>query len=282
MPENENALCLEVLLSLDDVFNVVLAVVLNLSPHVVHHKGLSEVILVVGVGHSLEVHGHSGARLNITDFVVSDSGVHVRVKELGNVGSVLGEIGVGKTGLPLLVVVDHVVGAWGEKTADFLILENGVQEPDLINVWLSTLISDSSVQSDGAANKVNFPDRCLREHHEGKTDPGGEASGPGIVAAVETGSNLIDIVGSTEAPLQVVVSKDVIAVLELGRVTVGLVGLILGSVNYSPVMEVQVIVTLGRLVAQVVVAGVGVLAEVTDRLAGEQSLQFKGQNIVSF
>ena len=47
MPEDENALGLEVLFGLDNVFGVKLAVDEDLSPHVVHHEGLREVELVV-------------------------------------------------------------------------------------------------------------------------------------------------------------------------------------------------------------------------------------------
>ena len=210
MPEDKNALGLEVLLSLNDVFDVVVTVVLDLSPHVVHHEWLREVDLVVRVGHRLEVHSHGCARLNVSDLEVAHSGVHVRVEELGDVGAVLWEVGVVQTGLPLLVVVDHVVRVWREERSDLLILEQGIQEPNLIKGWLSTLVSDAGIQSDAACNQVQLPEWCLREHHEAEASPGGEEPGPGVVAAVEAGSNLVNVVGGTQAPFQVIITENVV------------------------------------------------------------------------
>ena len=94
MPKNEDVLGLEVLLSLDDVLDVVLTVVLDFGPHVVNHEWLRKVKLVVGVGHGLEVDGHGGTRLNVANLVHARGAVSVGVEELGQVGLVLWEQGV--------------------------------------------------------------------------------------------------------------------------------------------------------------------------------------------
>ena len=55
MPENEDSLGLECVLSLDEMLNSVLSVVCHLSPEVVNEEWLSEVVFIVGERHSLEV-----------------------------------------------------------------------------------------------------------------------------------------------------------------------------------------------------------------------------------
>ena len=112
MPKHKNALSLEVLFGFGNVFDVVLTIVGDLSPHIINHKWLCEVVLVVVVWHCFEVHGHGGAGLNVADLVVAYSGAHVSVKEFGDGRSVLGEVRVLKTSLPLLIVVDDVEGLW--------------------------------------------------------------------------------------------------------------------------------------------------------------------------
>ena len=47
MPDNEDSFGLEVLLSLDDVLSKVLAIVANLSVHVIHHKWLGKIEFIV-------------------------------------------------------------------------------------------------------------------------------------------------------------------------------------------------------------------------------------------
>ena len=47
VPENEDSLGLEGILSLDNVFNVIFTIVVNFSPHVVYHEWLSEVVFIV-------------------------------------------------------------------------------------------------------------------------------------------------------------------------------------------------------------------------------------------
>ena len=71
MPENEDSLGLECVLSLDEMLNSVLSVVCHLSPEIVDEEGLSEVVFIVGERHCLEVEGHHCAGLNITELVAS-------------------------------------------------------------------------------------------------------------------------------------------------------------------------------------------------------------------
>jgi len=271
VPQHKNALGFEVLLGLDDVLGVVFSVVLDLGPHVVHHEWLREVELVVRVRHRLEVHGHGRTRLNVADLEVAHGGVHVRVEELGDVGAVLGEVWVVQTGLPLLVVVDHVVSAWREEARHLLVLEKSIQEPNLVQSWLGTLISDAGVKSDGASDEVNFPEEGLGEHHETHASPGEEESRPGVVAAVETVTNLVDVVRSTQAPLKVVIAENVVRVLELSWVAVGLDGLVVWSVDDLRSLVVKVVIALRGLVSQVVELWVRVLTETTHLGASQHS-----------
>lgn len=75
VPEDEDSLGFEGVLSLDDMLNGVFAVVVDLSPHVIDEEGLSEVIFIVSEGHGLEVEGHQGAALNISNHVLASGGV---------------------------------------------------------------------------------------------------------------------------------------------------------------------------------------------------------------
>ena len=63
MPDHEDSLGLEGVLSSDEMFSEVFSIVAHFSPHVIDHEGLSEVVLVVGEGHGLEVKGHGGSTL---------------------------------------------------------------------------------------------------------------------------------------------------------------------------------------------------------------------------
>lgn len=109
MPWDKNSLGLEGLLSLDDGLGPHLSVVGNLSIHIVDEEWLREVVLIVGVWHSLELKGHHGSGINVSEFVHTSGGVGVGVEELGGGCFVLGEIWVGSALIPLLIVVDHVV-----------------------------------------------------------------------------------------------------------------------------------------------------------------------------
>lgn len=273
MPEHEDALGLEVLLGLDEVLDVVVAVVGDLGPHVVDHEGLGEVKLVVGVGHGLEVDGHRCAGLHIADLVAARGRRHVCVEELGGRRAVLGEVGVRETCLPLLVEVDHVEGLWGEEAGDFLVLKNGVEEPDLVEGRLGALVANAGVEGDRGGEQVQLPDGRLREHHEGEPDPAGEHAGPRVVRAVHAGADLENVVGSAETPLEVIVSEDGVAILEFLGVAVGLLGLVLVGVIDRPGVVIQVVVALGWLVAQVVPLGVGVLSEVAHGRVSQHSLK---------
>ncbi len=77
MPWDEDSLSLEGVLSLDDGFCEHLAVVGDGSKHVVDQEWLSEVVLVVRVGHGFEVQGHGGSALNIAEFVHTSGGAAV-------------------------------------------------------------------------------------------------------------------------------------------------------------------------------------------------------------
>jgi len=114
VPEDEDSLCLQGVFSLDDVLREVLSFVRNLSPHIVDEERLREVVFVVGVRHRLEVQGHGGAALDITNLVATGRRVGVDVEEFGDILAVLGEKRVATALLPLLIVIHNVVGLRSE------------------------------------------------------------------------------------------------------------------------------------------------------------------------
>ena len=103
------------------------------------------------------------------------------VEELGRGGLVLREVRVVSAFVPLLVVVDHVVGLRGEELVELVVLEDGVQDVDLVHGWLSTLVSDSCEHGESSEGEMNFPDEGLGEHQEAEGGPSKHNSGPSIV-----------------------------------------------------------------------------------------------------
>ena len=218
VPEHEDPLGFESVLSLHNVLSEVLTVVRDLSPHVVYEEGLGEEIFVVGVGHCLEVKGHGSTALDITDLEAAGGRVAVNIEELGHLLTVLREEGVAKVGFPLLIEVHNVVGLWAEEATDLLVGEHGVKNVNLIDGRLSTLISDAGGSEHGGGKEVDFPERSMREHHEGEASVGNEGTGPHVVGAVEAGADLVEIVASTHAPFPVVGAEHVGHVGEFGWV----------------------------------------------------------------
>jgi len=222
VPDNKNTLSLEGILCLHDLLGKVLSVVGNLSPHVINQEGLREVVFVVGEGHSLEVEGHHGAGFDIAELEATSRGVHVNVEELGHGGSVLGEVRAVTSLIPLLIVVNNVVCLGGEELSKLLVLENSVKDVDFINGGLSTSVSDTGSGGEGGEGEVDFPDGSLSHHHEGEGGPSEQNLSPSVIRSVESGADLVKVVGGSHAPFPVVVLEDVVAVLELGGVALSL------------------------------------------------------------
>ena len=82
-----------------------------------------------------------------------------------------------------------------------------------------------------------------------------------------------EIVSSAHAEFHVVVFKDVVAVGELGRITLSLEALFLSSLDVGPVVEVNVILALGWSESKIVKSRCYVLSEVSLRSI-EQSSPF--------
>ena len=262
VPEDEDALALEGLLGLDHVFSEVLSIVADLGPHVVDEEWLSEVVFVVGVGHGLKVKSHGCTALNITDLEATSGRVAVRVEELGQTLSVLGEKGVVETLLPLLIEVHHVVGLWAEKAAKLFVGEKLVKHVDLIEGRLGTLISDASSSDASSGEEVELPERSVSEHHECEATVSNKCACPHVVGTMKTGSDLVKIVASAHSPFPVVRADDVGHVLELGWISLSLGGLsTVGSVVVGISADVVTVETLGGLEAHVVIAGLVVLTE---------------------
>ena len=222
MPEDEDSLGLEDIFCLNQVLNGVLTVVSDLSPQVVDEEGLGEVVFIVGERHGLEVEGHQGAGLNIAKLEAPGGGVCVGVEELGNGGAVLGEVSAIAALIPLLIIVEDVVGGGGEELVELLVLEDLIENPDLIDGRLGTLISDAGSGNEREEDKVDLPDQGLVEHQESKAGIGEERAGPTVVHSVEARADLIEVVNSASSPLPEVVSEEVVAELILLGISLGL------------------------------------------------------------
>ena len=215
MPDDEDGLALEGLLSLVDVLREELTVVRNFRPHVVDEEGLGEVIFVIRVRHRLEVQGHGCATLDIPNFVGACGRVAVAVEELGDVLAVLGEERVVTAGLPLLIVVHHVVGLWAEETAELLVLEDAVKDVNLVDGGLSSLVPDPGTSDEDGVEEVNFPQPGVGEHQEGEATVSHEGAGIHVVVALHASAGLVDVVTSAKAPFPVVRVDHVGHVVEL-------------------------------------------------------------------
>jgi len=126
VPWDEDALGLEGVLCPHEGLGEDLAVVRDDCVHIVDQEWLREMVLVVRVWHRLEVERHRGSTLHIAKFVHASGGVAVGVKELSGLCSVLGEVRVRSTGVPFLVVIDHMVGRRSEQGGQLLVGEDSV------------------------------------------------------------------------------------------------------------------------------------------------------------
>jgi len=262
--DHEDALGLERVLSLFNGHGEVLSVVGHFGPHVVHEEWLGEVVFVVRVGHRLEVESHHGSALDVAELVAASRGVAVRVEELGHGSAVLWEVWVVQARVPLLVVVNNVVGLRGEELAKLFVGEHCVQNHNFVHGWLSSLVPDASSGDHGEGKEVDFPEEGVVEHQERSRSPGTEASGPGVVGSVDAETNLVEVVRSTHSVLPVVVVEDVARVSELRRVALCLWSdwsiLFLDGTH---VVHVDTVVALRGSESSVVEVWVGRLAVVT-------------------
>ena len=112
------------------------------------------------------MNSHGSAGLNIANLVVTSCSIHISVKESSHAGTVLREVRVLKSLLPLLIVVNNMISVRSEEGSNLLVLEDGVEEPNFIEMGFHTFITNTGEESHEAADKVNFPERGLREHHE--------------------------------------------------------------------------------------------------------------------
>ena len=143
MPWDEGSLGLEGVLSFADSLGENLSVVGNFGIHIVNQEWLSECIFVISVWHGLEVKSHHGSGFNITEFVHTSGSVGVGIEELSRGGLILWEVWVGSTLVPLLIKVNNMVSLWGEESTKLLVSKDSIKDINLINSWLSTLVSNS-------------------------------------------------------------------------------------------------------------------------------------------
>lgn len=145
------------------------SVVTDLGPHVIDQEGFCEVVLIIWEGHGFEMESHCSSTFDIAKLVLASWGVAVSVEELGKGSSVLREEGVASALVPFLVVVQHMICLWGEKFIELFVLENLIQDPNFINTWLSTSVSNSGQSDKSGEGEVNLPDCGLVEHQEAES-----------------------------------------------------------------------------------------------------------------
>ena len=168
MPWNKDVLGSESVLSLPDVLGEDLTVVGDLGVHVVNEEWISEMIFVVREWHGLEVKSHGGSTFDIAELVQTSGCAGVSVEEGGSLGSHLWEVWVLSALIELLIVVNDVVGRWAEELCELLVGEDGIEDVNLVNGWLGTLVSDSSGDDHASGNDMEFPDESMWSHEEGE------------------------------------------------------------------------------------------------------------------
>lgn len=205
--------------------------------------------------------GHGGATLDVSELVHASSCICISVEELSGGCFILWEISVGSTLVPLLVVVDNVVTLWLEKLVELWVGEDGIEDENLVNGWLSALISNSSESSHGEETEVDLPEKSLRNHHEGEAGVCDEASGPSVIRSMESATNLVEVIRQSHFPLPVVGLEDIVAVSELSWVSLSLLWFETGgSSNISIEIKVVAIDGLGRLESLIVISWVSSLS----------------------
>ena len=156
------------------MFNKELSIVSDFGPHIISEVRLGEVVFIVCEGHGLEVQGHHCTRFNIAKLVAASGGVAVYVEELGYGSSTLWEVWVLEALIPLLIVVEDMIGLRSEEFIEFLVLKDRIQEPNLIDGGLRASVSDASESDHGEEAEVKLPNKCLIYHEERKTGVGYE------------------------------------------------------------------------------------------------------------
>jgi len=116
-----------------------------------------------------------------------------------------------------------VVSFGAEKTAELLVGEESIENVNLIDRGLSTLISDTGSSNHSGSNEMNFPERSMSEHHEGEACICNQRACMHVVGAVNTGANLVKHITSAHAPFPVIGVDHVSHIVELGWVTFGFV-----------------------------------------------------------
>ena len=257
VPGHEGSLGSQSLLGLHERLGEDVTVVAHLGFEIVDEVGLREVVLVVRVRHGLESEGHGGAGLDVANLVHAARRVGVSVEELGDVRLVLREVRVAVALIPLLVEVDHVVSVGREELGQLSVAEDGIEDGDLIDGRLSTLVSDSRGGERREESEVDLPDGGLRDHEEAEGGIADEAAGPAVVRSVKARPDLVDVVRGSHLDFPVVVLENVVAIVELARVSLSLAGLeAAGAAEGGLIVDIATIERLGGLKSLVVPARV--------------------------
>lgn len=107
-----------------------------------------------------------------------------------------------------------MVSLGSEQFVQLLVLEDLVKNPDFVNSWLSTFVSDSSKGGKHEEAEMEFPDESLVEHEEAERGIGNERSSPTVVGSVKSGVDLINIISRSLSPFPHIILENIVAVRE--------------------------------------------------------------------
>ena len=222
VPWNKDAFCLQSVLSSHNLFGEYVSIMRDNSLHIVDQEWLGEVIFVVRIWHGLEVEGHSGSTLNITEFVHTGCSVSIGVEKLSSLSSVLWEVSVVSTLVPFLIVVNNVISLWREELSKSWVGKNSVENVNFINSWFSTLVSNSGSQTKSSAEEMDFPDESLRSHEESKGSVSEKCACPSVVRSMESAADLVEIITSSHSIFPVIVLENIATKSEFSWISLSL------------------------------------------------------------
>lgn len=116
-----------------------------------------------------------------------------------------------------------MIGGGGEKLVELFVLEDSIEEGDLIEGGLSSLISDSCGSDHGEEGEVDFPDEGLVQHQEGEGSVADEAASPAVIGATKVLVDLIQVISGSHSELPEVILEEVVAEAELAWVSLSFV-----------------------------------------------------------
>lgn len=132
MPRNKDSFSFEHVFRFNDDFFRVLPLMSDFRYHIINIERLAQVIFIVRIRHSSEIDRHHRSTLNIPKFIEPRACVAISIEELCNSCFVLREIGVVKTLIVLLMIVNHMPCLRREQRMNLLVFQQSVKKPNLV------------------------------------------------------------------------------------------------------------------------------------------------------